>query len=155
VREITWRHYLNRSTLWMVLTAVGTVGYTLFDKVAAEIVRSGPATAARYGYVFFTVSFVVYAALRALFVRGGERDAEIGWWWPAAAMTLNFGAYWLVLWAYQLSPRASYIVAFRQFSIVVGVVAAFLLFRERGLGIRLTATLLILLGLLIIGLLGG
>ncbi len=42
-------HYFNRATFWIALTALGTVGYTLLDKSAAEVVRQGPATAARYG----------------------------------------------------------------------------------------------------------
>ena len=67
---------------------------------------------------------------------------------------MNFGSYWLVLWAYQLEPRASYIVAFRQFSIVVGVAVAFGLFRERGLTVRVTASVLIIAGLIVIGMFG-
>lgn len=49
LREVTHRHYFNRGTLWMALAAVSTVGYTLLDKTAADIVEQGPATAARYG----------------------------------------------------------------------------------------------------------
>ncbi len=175
-RDFALERYLNRTGLWMLLTALGTVGYTLLDKAAAEIVPPGPATAARYGYAFYLASCIAYAILLRVFGmfahpkrgvaghkplglssfvrrRPSSRDA-IGWWWPLGAGALNFGAYWLVLWAYQLSERASYIVAFRQFSIVIGVILAFLLYREQGWAIRLPATLLITAGLVIIGMWG-
>lgn len=71
---------------------------------------------------------------------------------PAAV--LSFGAYWLILWAYQLSPQASYIVAFRQFSIVIGSLMAFLIYKEKGVGIRLTGAVLITTGLVLIGVWG-
>ncbi len=73
---------------------------------------------------------------------------------PIIASVFNFGAYWLVLWVYQLASRASYIVAFRQFSIVVGVVLAFFIYKEKGVKVRLTAVLIITTGLVIIGLWG-
>ena len=86
--------------------------------------------------------------------RGGAGARSIGWRLPLWAGCLNFGAYWLVLWAYKLSERASYIVAFRQFSIVIGVILAFIIYKEQGRAVRLTATLLIAAGLVVIGLWG-
>jgi uncharacterized membrane protein len=80
---------------------------------------------------------------------------SLGWGITIFAACMNFGAYWLVLWAYQLSQRASYILAFRQFSIVIGVILAFVIFREKGVVIRLSGTFMITLGLLLIGFWGG
>jgi drug/metabolite transporter (DMT)-like permease len=48
--DFSIRNYMNLAVLWMVVAALGTVGYTLLDKIAAEVVASGPVTAARYGY---------------------------------------------------------------------------------------------------------
>ena len=45
-RGIKLSSYLNRTSLWMILTPFGTVGYTLLNKFAAEVVKQGPATAA-------------------------------------------------------------------------------------------------------------
>ncbi|MFC1606969.1 hypothetical protein ACFL47_03270 [Candidatus Latescibacterota bacterium] len=53
LRDVSFSRYFNRSSLWMVLTGIGTVGYTLSDKIASETVQQGPAAAARYGYFFF------------------------------------------------------------------------------------------------------
>lgn len=154
LREITLSKYLNRASVWMLLTALGTVGYSLLDKVASEVVRQGPATAARYGYVFFLCAFLAYAAFLRAFKREGPPAKPVGWALPTLGGCLDFASYCLVLWAYQLTQHASYVVAFRQLSIVIGVILAFALFRERGLALRLAGTLLITAGLVLIGLWG-
>jgi len=137
----------------MLLAALGTVGYTLLDKSASGHVSPGPGSAFRYGYIFFTISFFVYMAVSRRNWTGEEK-ARVGWRGPAAGSCLNFGAYWLVLWAYQVSENAGYVVAFRQFSIVIGVVVGFSLFKEKGLALRLTAVAVITIGLVVIALWG-
>lgn len=140
----------------MLLTALGTIGYTYLDKIAAEVVQQSPATAARYGYVYFAISFIPYS----LFLKFShptspkERPNPKGWKLAVPAAILSFGAYWLILWAYQLSPYASYIVAFRQFSIVIGSAVALTFYRESGLAVRLSGALLITAGLILIAVLG-
>lgn len=153
-RDFRARRYLNQAVFWMVLTALGTTGYTLLDKIASELVMRGPATAARYGYFFFLIAYAVYAAVVKMF-RTEDADSNlIGWRSPILAALLNFGAYWLVLWAYQLSQLAGYIVAFRQFSVVIGVILAFVIYKEKGLSVRLTGTVLISIGLVLISVWG-
>lgn len=154
LRELSPDRYWNRTSLWMLLTALGTVGYTLLDKSAAEVVSAGPAAAAIYGYAFFCVALLTYTpwALRRL--RLCPSTGKIDWRLPACAASMNFGAYWLILWAYQITRRAGYVVAFRQFSIVIGVVLGFIYLREHGRGVRITGALLITAGLAIIGLWG-
>ena len=151
LRSFEVRLYLNRRTLWMILAAFGTVGYTLLDKVASESVMEGPATAARYGYIFFLISAGAFNALMRIFKVEGQALKLVGWRYPFVAACLTFGAYWLVLWAYQLAQHASYIIAFRQFSIVIGVILAFTMYKESGRVIRLTAVSLIAVGLICIG----
>jgi uncharacterized membrane protein len=152
--DVSLSKYLNRASLWMVLAAAGTVGYTFLDKVAAEVVQQGPGTAARYGYIYFTVSFLPYLALQRGFQNQHKTKNAAGWRLAVPAAALSFGAYWLILWAYQLSPYASYIVAFRQFSIVIGSLLAFLIYKEQGIGVRLSGALLITSGLIMIGVWG-
>ncbi len=154
--SFNWHNYLNRTSLYMILTAIGTIGYTFLDKIAAEVVQQGPATAARYGYMYFTISLFPYLLFLKLFPsrRASQEDSPLGWKLAIPAAILSFAAYWLILWAYQLSPYASYIVAFRQFSIVIGAVLAFIIYKEKGIAIRLTGASLLTSGLLIIALLG-
>ncbi len=152
--DIRLRNYLNKASLWMLLAALGTVGYTLLDKIAAEVVQQGPDTAARYGYFYFAISFFPYVGFMKLSRDPERRDNPKDWKLAIPATIFGFGAYWLVLWAYQLSPYASYIVAFRQFSIVIGAILAFIIFKEHGVVVRLTGALLIVVGLIFIAVLG-
>lgn len=152
--EISLRRYVNRASLWMLVAAAGTVGYTILDKLAAEVVRSGPATAARYGYVYFAISYLPYVGLMRLSPPKKANDEKMGWKLAIPAAALSFSAYWLILWAYQLSPFASYIVAFRQFSIVIGAALAFLIYKESGVAVRLSGAILITAGLVLIGVWG-
>ncbi len=151
LRELSPQRYFNVTSLWMFLAAMGTVGYTLFDKIAAEVISQGAGSAARYGYVYFSISYIPLALLsRRIRSSNDRRD----WLLAIPAAGLSFAAYWLVLWAYQLSPYASYIVAFRQFSIVIGDVLAFLLYKEKGLVIRLMGAFFITFGLICIAVWG-
>lgn len=148
-RDFSPSRYLNRATLWMLLGALGMVGYTLLDKIAAEVVQQGPATAARYGIFYFTITLLPYHLLMRT-VKTDKEEPNGDWKLAFIAALLSFLAYWLILWAYQLSPYASYIVAFRQFSIVIGAVLAFIIYKEEGVRVRLTGASLIASGLVLI-----
>jgi len=150
------RNYFNRASIWVVLGALGSVGYTPLDKYAAETVSQGAATAARYGFFYFLLTLPPYylflKAFKPLDQTGPPKKAS--WKLAAAAAFLGFAAYWLILWAYQLSPYASYIVAFRQFSIVIGVILAFWIYKEKGVAVRLTGASMITAGLILIAVWG-
>jgi drug/metabolite transporter (DMT)-like permease len=154
-RTLHWRNYINRATIWMILAALGTVGYTLLDKIAAEVVQQGPATAARYGYFYFSISLIPYMVLMHFNKPVQEISSKNEWLRASIATLFGFGAYWLILWAYQLTPYAGYIVAFRQFSIIIGSFIAFLIYHERGIKIRLTGAFFVTMGLILIAVWGG
>ena len=65
-------------------------------------------------------------------------------------MTLSICSYGLIVWVYQLTERISYVVAWRQFSIVIGVVVAFMIFHEPGRLVRTFAAILITSGLIVV-----
>ncbi|MBN1147075.1 MAG: EamA family transporter [Anaerolineales bacterium] len=153
-KDFSLKNYFNRTTLWMLLAAMGTIGYTLLDKLAAESVQQGPATAARYGYFYFAISYLPYLFLLKTFKKKDEHIEPTNWKLASAAAALSFAAYWLILWAYQLTPYAGYIVAFRQLSIVIGAALAFKIFKERGVAVRMTGAFLIAAGLILIAVWG-
>ena len=159
---------------WAAVAAAGTVGYTAFDKLAAEVMRrelgGGLADALRYGMWEFVISTVLYAGLLAAAQRiaarrrpapppaaGASQSSRRSRWraaldWRTAAAGFSMaGAYTLVLWAYQLSERASYVVALRQFSIVLGVAAGAALMRERAPVLRIGAAVVIVAGIALVG----
>jgi len=150
VKDFAVRRYFNRANIWILLAALSSVGYWLLNKVASELVEPGPGTAARYGYMFFLVGTGAYCLFLRLYGKAEQNSDHVGWSLPVPAAFLHFGAYWLVLWAYQLSEHVSYIVAFRQFSIVMSVVLAFVIYKERGRVMRLIGTTLLTTGLVLI-----
>lgn len=150
LRGISLAQYRKPVMLWVLVTAFGTLGYTAIDKIAAELLPAGPLSAARYGVLesLFTVPYLWFM-LRLAHQRLSQSNGN-GWKWAAVAAFFIFIAYWLVLWAYQLSPYASYIMALRQFSIVIGVVTAALILHEPARGLRIGAALIITAGILCI-----
>jgi len=146
------RRYHLRELLWILLTAGGVVGFTVLDKMAAEIVRQGPGSAAIYCGVWHITCCAAYLGLHGRL--GGIDSGRAGWAMPALAAVLGLFTYTLVLWAFQLAAHASYLLAFRQFSIAIGVGISFVLHREAGLHVRLPATVAIVAGLALLAFYG-
>jgi drug/metabolite transporter (DMT)-like permease len=147
--------YWNPAWAWTMLAGLSGAGYAVVDHLAVAPMEPGPLTAARYEVFECAASAIAYGLLlRAL----REKDTAVAGWerWKVAALVGvgMFGAYWLVLLAYQLSPRASYVVAMRQFSIVIGVALGASLFHEPARGLRVGAALLIVLGVALVALAG-
>jgi drug/metabolite transporter (DMT)-like permease len=153
LRHFQLKVYAQRAMIWVFVTALGTIGYTTIDKIAAEALPAGPVAAARYA-VWEAVTTLPYLwlALRLAGQRITNQSSATGWRLAAVAAFFIFGAYWLVLWSYQLSPYASYIVALRQLSIVIGVVAAATLLHERTPPLRIVAACIIAAGVICISL---
>jgi drug/metabolite transporter (DMT)-like permease len=152
LNHLNLARYKSRTTLWIAVAALGTLGYTVVDSAAAEALAPGLGTALRY-HVFeaafsLPAYWLILAALRQPIRYAGGWSA---WKLPTLAAAFLFSSYTLMLWAYQLTPHTSYIVAARQFSIVIGVVGATLIFREPAPGFRFTMALIITAGVLCIG----
>lgn len=144
---------LGPSTIALLGAALGTTGYSILDNVAAELIVAGPKAAAVYCYFFFAVGISVYLLGSRQSLPG--RDQIKREFVPVlTGAALNFGAYWLVLWAYQLTSRAGYVVACRQFSIVIGVLMAAVFLRERVSILRWLAVGSITIGLVILSVWG-
>jgi drug/metabolite transporter (DMT)-like permease len=155
LRKPTLGHYWNRTIFWVVVTAMGTVGYTIADKIALELLPRGPVSAARYVALEFIIGGLFFLPIWRLFGMRDRGAAPINWHRPVLGAVLAMTAYGLVLWAYQLIDQASYVVAARQFSVVVGVVLAAFLLHEPARVLRLAAALVIMAGIACIILAGG
>lgn len=156
-RDMRLRNYLDRAIFWVLIAAFATVGYNVFDKIAQEHVTAGYASAARYAYFLYALWCGFYWVLIRLFkVPESEEDqtGQLGWKWPALAAVCTFLSYSLVLFAYQIVDKAGYVVAFRQVSILFGVFVAVFAFKEQGVAIRLTGTLFMAAGLVLIAVMG-
>ncbi len=153
VKEIKFSRYFNRGSLFMLLTAAGTVGYSLLDKIASEAVTAGPASAFRYGYFFFFFTFLAYN-LYPVRTKTHENNVEGAFRAPLICGVIGFASYGFILWAYQLTELASYVVAFRQFSIILGVITGLMIFKEKGASVRVAGGLLLTAGLVLIAVRG-
>ncbi|HUM68059.1 MAG TPA: hypothetical protein PLK31_04340, partial [Chloroflexota bacterium] len=66
-RDFSWRRYWNVTTWWILVTAVGMIGYTLIDRAAAQVMNPGSDTAVggfglavRYALFQAATSFCAY-----------------------------------------------------------------------------------------------
>ena len=159
-KQIHFKTYFKKLNIWVFIGALGTTGYTLSDKIASEFVMQGITTAFRYAYVYFAITTFFYILILNFSKKNEVKkfnskiSQENNWKLTLFGSIMNFGAYWFVIWAYQLSQKAGYVVALRQFSIVLGVVLGFLLFKERGAFIRITGSCIICLGIILISVFG-
>ena len=157
--DLQLRRYANLSVLWLLLAALGTVGYSLIDKTGAEYlkeqVRPGFSVAVRYTYYFFLIATMTYVLLLRCTRTRTEPDGKtVGWALPTLAAAMNMSSYALIIWVFQITGQVSYVVACRQFSIVIGVVAAVILFNEPGKLVRIVAALLVTGGLIVLSVWG-
>ena len=95
--------YPNRTSIAMVSASLGIVGYSLIDKIAAEVIWPGPGSAAVCGYILFFVTWVTLAGAVKLTRHPHCPSGSLTWPTSALAAVACFGAYWLVLWAYQMT----------------------------------------------------
>ncbi len=152
LRTVSRDRYLNWTIFWVLVTAAGTIGYSGVDKAALEMLRPGLLSALRYGVLqwLLTVPFL-WLGLRFVARLPMEWGTVRDWRRAALATLFISSAYTLILWVYQMIPQASYVVALRQFSIVIGVVTAIVIFHEPAAKLRLSAALIITAGVVIVG----
>lgn len=155
LRAFSWEPYRKPVMGWIGVTAVGMVGYTLVDRLAAQAMPPGWQTAVRYGVFEFAATTPGYwLLLRRLRPFAARPRPPLPRLPLLTAAALMFGAYALVLWAYQLATHVGYVVAVRQFSIVLGAAAGALLFREPAPRLRIALALVIVSGVALIALRG-
>jgi drug/metabolite transporter (DMT)-like permease len=151
--DLSASRYWNRTTLWILVAAVGIAGYTVVDQAALRQLPNGLVFAMRYQIWEAAVAGVLYWLVLRL---AGETitlpERLMDWRVPTLATLWVFGSYSLILWAFQSDDRASYVIGLRQISIVLGVVAGAYLFHERGARLRIPAALVIVMGVVLLSL---
>lgn len=151
LRELRIAHYWNRTSVWILLAAVGIAGYTVVDSAGLRQLPNGLTYAMRYAVLEAVVGGVIYfLILRVAHEHIVLPESLSHWKLPVLATFFVFGSYSLILWAFQSDDRASYVIGLRQISIVLGVVGGAYLFRERGARLRIPAALIITLGVILL-----
>jgi len=149
--ELSIAHYWNRTTLWILLAALGIVGYTVVDQAALRQLPNGLTFALRYAILESAVGgFFYFLILRGIGEKTVMPKTRQEWKYPFIATFFVFGSYSLILWAFQSDDRASYVIGLRQISIVLGVVGGAYLFHEKGARLRIPAALVITAGVILL-----
>ncbi|TVR64313.1 MAG: hypothetical protein EA426_00520 [Spirochaetaceae bacterium] len=165
----SWSAFRGRWPAFAILAGIGTTGYSIVDNAALNIYRHAVAAGAAndssasiaapviYGF-FESLSAALFLLAAGLLIRGPRRVAadvrSISTRDAVAAGIGIIGAYVLVLIAYGFADNVSYVVAFRQMSLPIGLVLAATFLRERITWPRVIGTTLIVAGLVTVGFAG-
>jgi drug/metabolite transporter (DMT)-like permease len=137
------RGFRSRGVRFALLAAVGTMGYSLVDDHALRLLRPAlapmPATATTLLYALlegvstsvWLAGFLLFGALRIAARPLAAFRLPSGQWRSALLSGIAiFTAYTLVLIAMAFARNVTYIVAFRQMSIPIGVLLGLVVLRE-------------------------
>lgn len=161
-RDFRLRNYLNTCCAFALVAALGTTGYTIVDDRALKVLRALPGgvlNAYSAPLLYIVMQGLAAALWQTLYVACSRREREaLRRDWAAArrmAVIVGVGIYLtypLALAAMAFVRNVSYVAAFRQLSIPIGAVMAFVLLKERAPAPKLTGLLLLLTGLLLVAL---
>ena len=158
-RELKLSNYINYTTIFILLGAAGTTGYTLLDRSAMKILGEAPGGTgplAAIGYLFWIEFGLTLGEL--LFVVF-ERDERLEFrrlflksFRPMLAGLCSSSAYGLILLAMHYVDNVSYIQAFRQISLPLGFFAGIVILKERATLPKTIGVIFIVAGLLLVAL---
>ena len=154
------RDYLHPATLFAMMAAAGTCGYSMVDDQALRVLRASAGIDAgrvwiTLVYAFFeTVSSGLWMIVFLLFGRccGGAKGQRFrdGFGNAALAGLGITSAYALVLLAMTFARNVSYVVAFRQLSIPIGAILGMTVLHEPRNAMKLTGMGVMMAGLLLV-----
>ena len=158
-RDFHWRTYCSRVLFFVILIAIGTTGYTIFDSQAAKLLEqtTGASRISRSLFYLFLIEAGLAASL-GLFVLTQKRErAEfrrlfLKTPWPFITGVFSSSAYALILLAMGFVTNVSYIQAFRQMSLPLGVLAGVFILKEPCSQAKLIGIILIVAGLIAVSL---
>ena len=154
--DFKWSNYLNRNIAFILLTACGTTGYTIFDSQCQQIIRDS------FPEVPGITRAISYYSLRALSLASSlwivvalhpaSRRALQDLWrernrTPFLAGLFAGCTYVLVLLAMNHVDNVSYVQVFRQLGLPIGMAAGVLILKEHCRKVKLLGITLILIGL--------
>lgn len=150
------KNYTGKTMLYILLAALGTTGYTIFDGRGVQmLIASQPQAAAWCGSIAYSNmrEGMLLCMMLYMSMRPSEKTVKFGpffrkWYFYAAGISC-FSAYALVLLAMNYVTNVSYVQAFRQLSLPVGVVIGVLIMHEKCPKPKLLGVSLVLLGLLL------
>lgn len=150
------KNYLTPVLGTIVMAAFGTTGYTIFDSKAIPLLMEHAAggKVAACGAYMAILEIIIVIGLLPYLIRKEERTIMRELWchsWaPYLSGVFTSGAYILVLLAMPMVTNVSFVQAFRQMGLPLGVAAGVLLLKEKCSAPRLAGIIAIVIGLIII-----
>ena len=154
--DLKLRNYLNRGMLYIIIVASGTTLYTIFDNLSQSVMREAFPEVAKpmismtyYSYRAVTLSIVLwivalsFPSTRAEVVEMWRRRS----WMPILAGLCSSLTYVLVLLSMNFVTNVSYVQAFRQVGLLIGMLEGVLILKERCTAPKVAGIVLILGGL--------
>lgn len=154
-------NYLNPTCILALIAAFGTAGYSIIDDEALRLLRNLESIP-----LGNTVRTILYGSLQGCFILAwlclfvlvspSERKRfrvvlNAGVIKPAITGVLMFSTYAMVLISMAFVRNVSYVVAFRQVSILVGTVFGVIFLKEKLHPPRLVGVIIIFIGLILVG----
>ena len=147
----------NRALPWILIAALGTTGYTVFDKAGIDLMlKYGKASSVLTGscayssireMILFFFLFVIVLTLPH--ERENLKFSMFGKWQGYVSGLFAAAAYVLVLLAMHWVTNVSYVQAFRQMSLPVGVFLGIVFLKEKTTAPKLAGLALIVTGLVL------
>ena len=158
------RNYLNRGILFIIMVACGTTLYTIFDKLSQNVMKEAygklmeesfrdlakPMLSLTY-YSFRAVTLSIVLWVVALSIPSTRAEVVDMWrrrsWMPVLAGLCSSLTYVLVLMSMNFVSNVSYVQAFRQLGLPIGMLEGIFILKERGAVPKFVGIVLILGGL--------
>ena len=156
--DFNWRNYLSKNMFFILLTACGTTGYTVFDSLSQSImgkaVENMQIPKAVLSVSYYSTRGValssVLLSLALLIPRQRKHFFEM--WKECKFVPLLAGvfaslSYVLVLISMNHVTNVSYVQVFRQIGLIIGLLAGIFILKEKGALPKYIGVLLIIAGL--------
>jgi drug/metabolite transporter (DMT)-like permease len=159
-RDFNWRVYFNPVISLVVLAAIGTTGYTILDSCAMQEISQvyqKKSLLLSMSYLFFIETGISLGTLALVAFNKNERQEltrllRTRSFSPLLTGVCSSAAYVLILLSMNYVSNVSYIQAFRQLSLPLGVLAGILILKESRSTPKLLGTAIIVVGLIVVAL---
>lgn len=155
-KHFSIKNYLNKAVRWVGVIAVGTTGYTICDSLAMNLLQQYPGKSDLYRTLFYNFNIQLFLGLTLLVMTFASKEETRKLFHlaknsiqPYLVGIFSSAAYALVLFAMPLVTNVSYLQAFRQMSLPLGVFAGIFILKEPCTATRIVGIILIVGGLLL------
>ncbi len=157
LRRLSFKEYFKVYTLFAVLAAVGTTGYTILDSNAMNIIRITSDSTIPGAIFYFTFQMIYVSIFLGLYILINkiEQKKLLEILKNEKLPTISAGlmvaaAYIIILICYPLVTNVSYVTAFRQISIPIGALTGIFFLKEKWSFPKILGVFIIFSGLLVV-----